>query len=264
MSFFRVTFKPAEHEWFRTFFMTTPRPHLFGLLAGLALAAGLCFASVTFTNAWTRISEEQVVNVTGSARKDVRSDLVLWRAGFSSSAQTLADAHARSKADLARVQLFLRGAGQTNFVVRPVQVSELFERIKTPEGEVTRHTGYSIRQGIEVRSSDVEALPKLASDAAQLLEQGVTLASEGMDFIYTKSGEAKIEMMGDAAKDARTRAEQIAAQGGRKIKELRSARMGVVQINPAYSTATSWEGNNDTSSLEKTITTTVTATFSLE
>jgi hypothetical protein len=39
--------------------------------------------------------------------------------------------------------------------------------------------------------------------------------------------------------------------------------MGVVQINPRYSTATSWEGNNDTTSPDKTIVTTVTAVFSL-
>lgn len=244
--------------------MTTSRPHLFGLLAGLALAAGLCFASIVFTRAWTRISEDQVINVTGSARKEVRSDLALWRAGFSSDAPTLAEAHAQSKADLAHVETFLRGSGQNDYVIRPVQVSELVERIKTEEGEVSRRSGYRIRQSLEVRSTEVEAVPKLASDAVRLLEQGVTLASEGMDFIYTKAGEAKIEMMGEAAKDARARAEQISAQGGRVIKELRSARMGVVQINPRYSTATSWEGNNDTSSLEKTLTTTVTATFSLQ
>ena len=47
------------------------------------------------------------------------------------------------------------------------------------------------------------------------------------------------------------------------MRELRSARMGVVQINPLYSTATSWEGVNDTSSLDKTITATVTAEFAL-
>jgi uncharacterized protein len=69
--------------------------------------------------------------------------------------------------------------------------------------------------------------------------------------------------MAEATKDARARAEQIAAQGGRTIKQLRSARMGVVQINPRYSAATSWEGNNDTSSLEKTMITTVNATFAL-
>ena len=46
-------------------------------------------------------------------------------------------------------------------------------------------------------------------------------------------------------------------------KELRNARMGGVQINPLYGTETSWEGNNDTTSLEKTIMSTVSATFSL-
>ncbi len=40
--------------------------------------------------------------------------------------------------------------------------------------------------------------------------------------------------------------------------------MGVVQINPIFGSATSWEGNNDTTSLEKTITSTVSATFSLK
>jgi hypothetical protein len=71
-------------------------------------------------------------------------------------------------------------------------------------------------------------------------------------------------MMAEATKDARIRAEQIAAQGDRGVKELRSAKMGIVQINPLYSTATSWEGNNDTTSLEKTIIVTVSAIFSLK
>ena len=170
---------------FTLFFMTTSRPHLFGLLAGLALAAGLCFASVTFTRAWTRISEDQVINVTGSARKDVRSDLAIWRAGFSSEAATLPEAHARSQADLARVTTFLQAANQHDFIVKPVQVSELYERIKTDQGEISRHAGYRIRQNLEIRSAEVDALPKLASDAVRLLENGITLASEGMDFRVT-------------------------------------------------------------------------------
>jgi hypothetical protein len=70
-------------------------------------------------------------------------------------------------------------------------------------------------------------------------------------------------MMAEATRDARLRADQIATNGGGAVRELRSAKMGVVQINPLYSTATSWEGNNDTSSVDKTITATVAATFAL-
>jgi hypothetical protein len=46
---------------------SSSRPDLFGVLVGLALAAGLVFASLVFADAWTRISESQVINVTGSA-----------------------------------------------------------------------------------------------------------------------------------------------------------------------------------------------------
>ena len=247
--------------------METPssRPHLFGLLAGLFLAAGLCFASIVFTRTWTHLHESQVIDVTGSARKNVQSDLVIWRAGFSIEDESLSAAHEKLRTGLEKVAVFLRAQGVAEFTILPVQVREITERKHGDDEEtVARRVGYRLTQRIEVRSSDIPTATRLGTEAAALLAQGVALVSEGIEFIYTKANEAKIEMMAEATKDARARAEQIAAQGGRRIKELRNARMGVVQINPLYSTATSWEGNNDTSSLEKTITTTVSATFALE
>lgn len=242
-----------------------PRPHLVGLLAGLFLAGGIAFAALIITQAWTRISEAQVIDVTGAARKNVRSDLVVWRAGFSVEAESLLGAHEKLKQDQAKVEAFLRGHGVADFAVHPLQIRELTTRGVDEDNEVvSRRIGYRLYQRIEVRSKEVEATPWLAAESTSLLEQGVALLSEGFEFIYTKAGEAKVEMMAEATKDARARAEQIASQGSRKIKGLRSARMGVVQINPLYSAATSWEGNNDTTALEKTITVTVTASFSLD
>lgn len=247
--------------------METPssRPHLFGLLAGLFLAAGLCFASIVFTRTWTHLHESQVIEVTGSARKNVQSDLVIWRAGFNIEDESLLAAHEKLRAGLDKVAVFLRAQGVTEFTILPVQVREVTERRHGDDEEsVARRVGYRLTQRIEVRSKEIPTATRLGTEAAALLAQGVALVSEGIEFIYTKANEAKVEMMAEATKDARARAEQIAAQGGRRIKELRTARMGVVQINPLYSTATSWEGNNDTSSLEKTITTTVSAVFALE
>ena len=40
--------------------------------------------------------------------------------------------------------------------------------------------------------------------------------------------------------------------------------MGVININRANSTATSWEGNNDTTTLEKDILTIVKVTYELK
>jgi len=39
--------------------------------------------------------------------------------------------------------------------------------------------------------------------------------------------------------------------------------MGVINVNPANSSTTSWEGNNDTTSLEKDIITIIHAKFAL-
>jgi len=243
--------------------METLRPQLFGLLAGLFLAAGLCLASLILANTWTRLYESQVISITGSARRDVTSDLVIWRARFAVQADTLMEAQQRLKDDRGKVEGWLRLRGLQDFQVRPVQISEIRSRPNRDDDTTTKLLGYRISQGVEVVSPKVEQLPRIASDSTELLEQGVAFVSEQIDFIYTKAGEAKVELMAEATRDARARAEQIAAQGGRHLKVLRSARMGVVQINPRYSTATSWEGNNDISSPEKTITTTVSATFSL-
>lgn len=245
--------------------METPsRPHLFGLLAGLFLAAGIAFASLIVASAWTRIAETQVVNVTGSARKNVRSDLVVWRASFAVDDESLLGAHQKLKTDLAKVEAFLRSHQVNDVALFPVQIREITARTKGDDSEtVTRRIGYRLVQRLEVRSVEVDTVPRLGTESTALLPQGVALISDGLEFIYTKSGEAKVEMMAEATKDARARAEQIAVQGNRTLKELRTARMGVVQINPLYSGATSWEGNNDNSSLEKTITATVAATFSL-
>lgn len=241
------------------------RPHLFGLLAGLFLAAGLCFASIVFTRTWTRLRESQVIDVTGSARKNVQSDLVVWRASFAVEDEALLGAHAKLKGDLAKVQEFLQARGAGNFTLFPVQIREITARVKNDGDEsVTKRLGYRLTQRLELQSTDLAPTIRLGTESAVLLEQDVALVSEGLEFIYTKASEAKVEMMAEATKDARARAEQIARQGGRTIKELRTARMGVVQINPLYSSATSWEGNNDNSSFEKTITTTVSATFSLQ
>jgi hypothetical protein len=245
--------------------MNPSRPPFFGLLAGLALATGLVFASLVVAGAWTRIAESQIITVTGSARKNVRSDLVLWRAGFSVDAPTLLEAQRKLQADFARITAFLQQRGLTDFAAQPVQIHELTARQKDADDETTQavRVGYRLTQSVIVRSAEVDRVPKLAGDTGELLQQDVTFVSEGFEFIYTRAGDAKVEMMAEATRDARARAEQIGIQGGRQIKELRSARMGVVQINPLYSSSTSWEGNNDTTSLDKTITATLNATFAM-
>lgn len=251
----------------KTTFMntSTTRPHLVGLLAGLFLAAGIALAALILARTWIHLRESQVIAVTGSARKNIRSDLGVWTGVLSVDDRTLPGAHAKLQADLEKVRAFLEGRGQRDFALAPVQVKDVTRRHRDTGDEeaVPERIGYQLSQAIQISSPEVETVPRLAADCIGLMAQGVVLQTVSIQFIYTKAGETKVTMMAEATEDARRRAEEIATRGGRQVRELRSARMGVVQINPLHGTATSWEGNNDTLSLEKTITATVAAEFSL-
>lgn len=243
--------------------MNHSRPQLFGMLAGLFLAAGLVLSSMLATTTWLKVKNSQFISVKGSTRKNVESDLIVWRGNYVVESPTLLESQRKLQANQALVRKFLADNGVTNFVFAPMNIGEMTSSLKNPDGSVEHKTiGYRLSQIVRVESADIDRIDGL--DTSKLVEQGVLFTTESPEYIYTKVGEEKIEMLADATKDARARAEQIAAQGGRVIANLHNADMGVFQITARNGTATSWEGESDTSSRDKTITAVVTATFLLK
>jgi len=97
---------------------TISRPHLVGLLAGIFLSAGLVCSAFLASRSY--LSSSQSIVVTGSARRNVMSDLVIWHGSFSVEAQSLNEAHQRLKTDLDKVKAFLEGKGITNYSVSSI------------------------------------------------------------------------------------------------------------------------------------------------
>ena len=243
--------------------MNHSRPQLFGMLAGLFLAAGLICSSMLATTTWLKVKNSQFVTVKGSTHKNIESDLVIWQGNFSGEATGLLEAQHALQANRVKVEQFLAGSGITNFVFTPINIEEIKASLKDASGWVQqRTTGFRLSQSVRVESGEIDRIDRL--DTAPLVEQGMIFTTDMPQFIYTKAGEAKVEMLADATKDARARAEQIAVQGGRMIASLHDADMGVFQITPRHATRTSWEGESDTGSRQKTITAVVTATFLLK
>lgn len=242
-----------------------PRPHLFGLIAGFFLAAALVLSAMLATTAWVKIKNSQFITVKGSARRNIASDLAIWRGSFTTEADTLLEAQQKLKSDRVKVGQFVQAQGSKDFSLTPISIVEVKASLKDTNGFVqVRTAGYRLTQTVIVQSTDVNQIIKLDGESAALVEQGVLFTTEVPEFIYTKAGEAKVEMLAEATRDARVRAGQIAVQGGAGLARLHSADMGVFQITPLHGVQTSWEGLNDTSSREKTITAVVTATFSLQ
>lgn len=234
--------------------------------AGLALAIGLVLASLIWSWGFVRTkNRDQTITVTGSARKRIRSDLVIWRAGVSYQSAVLADAYRALSESVPRVKAYMISKGIPENQITISSISSQTLHAKTNEGEDTGQiTGYSLKQELEVRSSDVDKIAKIAREATELINQGILLESMAPEYHYTKLGDLKIEMLTEAAKDAKVRAQQIAQSTGSSIGSVRSAKMGVLQITPADSNQVSDTGMNDTSSLEKDITGVVNISFAVD
>jgi uncharacterized protein len=233
--------------------------------AGVALAIGLVLASVIGGWAFVKGKRgDQTITVTGSARKRIKSDMVIWKAGVSYQAPVLADAYRSLSENVPRVKSYLIGKGIPENEITISSISSQTLHARTDQGEDTGTiTGYSLRQELEVRSTDVDKIAKIAREATELINQGILLESLAPEYHYTKLGEEKITMLAEAAKDAKVRAEKVAESTGSGIGSVRTARMGVLQITPADSNEVSDSGMNDTSSLDKDITAVVNVGFEI-
>ena len=244
------------------------------VVAWVPLSGALIACAIIGTNGLLNVKGYTVrsADVTGSAKRRITSDLAEWESRF---ATENADWQAGYRDLAVQVQkgvawLKAQGVKDEELRVSSSTREELFDTQTTGEGDdrIVKQvrTGWRLTQGVTVRSGDVAKLERLSREVTSLNEQGVPVDSTAPRYFYTKLGDLKIEMLGEAAKDARTRVERmVASAGGADGLELKLKQldMGVINVNPANKTQTSWDGNNDSSSLEKDIITIVHCTFEL-
>ena len=245
----------------------------------VSIAIAIVWATTIAASTWrvVRSPDKHNIRVTGSAKKRIVSDLIQWEAVIEARApeRTAAYQALREGREKAVAFLAAQGIKPEEIQVQSTTFKEVFENVVEdkvlPGTTVAVRTekkvskGFSIRGAVMVSSTDVGRIEKASREITSLLEEGVSVNSEAPRYYYTRLGELKVEMLAAAAKDARSRAENILRSAGNAgIGKLIEADMGIININPANSTSTSQEGNNDTSSLDKDIITIVHAEFEVK
>lgn len=235
------------------------------LNGGAALAIGLVVSSIIFGWFYSNAKKgDEAITVTGSAKKRIKSDLVVWSAGIATEAPQVTDAYRQLSEMIPKVKQYLVNKGIPEDQMTVSSISTITRKRQDENGnETSEITGYTLSQQIEVKSFEVEKIAQIAREATELINQGILIESRSPQFYYTKIGDLKIEMLGEAAKDAKERAERIAASTGNSIGSVRSARMGVLQITAADSTEVSDSGIYDTSSIDKDMTAVVNVSFAV-
>lgn len=232
---------------------------------GIALAIGLVLSSIIFGWFYTKTKKgDEAITVTGSAKKRIKSDLVLWSAGVTFQSPKLADAYSSLAADVPRVKAYLisKGIPENQITVSAITTTTL-KKQEPNGGESSEITGYSLRQSVDVKSNDVDKIAQIARESTELINQNILIESSAPQYYFTQIGDLKIEMLGEAAKDAKVRAEKIAASTGNSIGAVRSAKMGVMQITAADSTEVSDAGISDTTTIDKDVTAVVNISFAV-
>jgi uncharacterized protein len=233
---------------------------------GVALAIGVVLASLIFGWFFAKSRRgDEAITVTGSAKRRITSDLVVWSAGVSAQGPQLADAYRQLSESVPRIKDYLLSKGIPEGQMTVSAITTTPQKRRDADGnETSEITGYTLSQQIEVRSNDVQKISQIAREATELINQGILIESNAPKFYYTAIGDLKIEMLGEAAKDAKERALKIAASTGDSIGSVKSAKMGVLQITAADSTDVSDYGVYDTTTIDKDMTAVVNVSFAID
>ncbi len=120
---------------------------------------------------------------------------------------------------------------------------------------------YNVRQDITIVSHDTALIDRLSKDVADLSNRGILLNVNPPQYYISNLPELRVQLIGEAVKDAKARAESIAKSAGQSVGRLQSAAGGVVQVMAPNSTDISDYGSYDTSTIEKTVMVTTKAIF---
>ncbi len=230
-----------------------------GFILGLSLVVAAGLGSYTF---YQVKSFDNTLSVTGSAKQRITSDAVKWTGVYERTvpADQLKRGYEEMRADTAKVSSFLKESGVADAEVTfsPVQLEEPYKYSQGLPKE------YALRQTVTVSSGEVDKITALAKSFQPLIDAGVVFSTQGLEYYYTKLPDLRVALLSEAVKDAKTRAERIAASNGQAVGTLRSASMGVVQVMQVNSTDVSDYGTYDTSGIEKEVMITVRTAFTLK
>lgn len=236
------------------------------LWIAVILSAGLILSTWIFTNGLVKYkSSTGAVTVTGSAKKEIKSDWVVWTGTFSFQSPSLTEAYQQLSNSRNKVKAYFLSKGVPEQELIFSSVFTTVNKTILPNGQPSNTVeSYLLSENVELRSKDVEKIAELSRGATELINQGVEFQSNPPQYFYTKIADLKVEMLSIATKDAFSRANQIAENSHSKIGSLRSAKQGVFQITPRYSNEISDYGINDTSSMDKEITAVVNCSFTIK
>lgn len=234
--------------------MENIKNHTTAIIIGIAVILSTFLVVNAFKN---RNSHNDTINVTGLGSKDFESDLIVWNSSFTKKSTDLKSAYSSLESDRNSLKNYLlsKGVKESDIVFSSVNISKEYDRSYDEYQNLRSEifTGYTLTQNVQIESKEVGKIENISREVTELINSGIELHSNSPEYYYTKLAELKLEMIAEATKDAKLRAEKIAENAGASLGDLKKSDMGVFQIIAQNSSEDySWGGSFNTSSKRKT------------
>ncbi|MCX6935442.1 MAG: SIMPL domain-containing protein [Verrucomicrobia bacterium] len=233
--------------------------------SGKAAAAILGLALVVATVVISRPLQELVrnratVTVKGFAEKPIEADMAIVSTDLNYQGKTVGEALRRLEVAEEQVRkIFEASGGEVS--CNPVMISKRY-KLDAHGNLSSEIEGYDASRDFSVYFRQTEKAATLITNLEKLMtEQVGGLSLRRIEYLCNELGGMKANLLEEAMKDARVRADKMAATGGRKIGGLVSAQQGVFQLTDPNSTEISATGILDTDSRIKSLKATVTAQY---
>ncbi len=233
----------------------------------LLLASGVIFLAVLIAMGMlTSTLARREVSAKGSAYQIVESDETMWRIEVLTKSPSKAAAYNKLKSDVQKVVQYLKSQDITE------QNIELTTITSYPNFALNPKTGYSTNnvetytysQLVQITSNDVEKIKKLSNEIQSINAQGVDINSMQPEYYYSKLADLKVDLLSQATKDAKERANAMLKATKNRTGSIKSVKMGIFQITQKNSTDVSDWGINDTSTIEKKVTAVANVVFEVK
>lgn len=212
-----------------------------------------------------KIGNIKGITVTGSSSKIVTSDSASLSFDISTKALSKNAAYKTISSQLPQVINYLTETGfsKDDIDIKPQNGYETYKY--APNGVMTNEVShYNLSQNITVNSKDVQKIKTLSNDLAKLIDKGININVYEPQYFYSKLADDKVVLLKEASVDAKERASAMLKATNNRVGKINSVKMGVFQITPVDSNNVSDMGINDTTSIDKKITSVVNVIFEIK
>ena len=167
------------------------------------------------------------ITVTGSAKISATADNVVWILNVSLTRPTVSAAVTKVGSDVSAVSKYLTDAGIPDSDITLGSVATYANEEYSNGNNTGRILNYRASRDVVIRSKDVELISKLSQGIGSLLQTGVSVNNYGPQYYISSLPSLRPQLLEEAMKDAKVRAEAITKAVGGKVGSVQSVRAGV-------------------------------------